>query len=96
MQLQLSRAGCPYIWQLVGLYQYVASNENEQSRVVILSAMEAILAQAKASNHRVLFLGDVNSAPAGGRWGYSPSSKLAEKDRAMDDWVYRQGCREIS
>ncbi len=88
MQIQL---GCPHTWQLVGLYQNEVSSENEQSREVILPAMEAILTRAKASNHRVLFLDDVTSVPAGGRWGYSPSSKLAEQGRATDNWVHRQG-----
>ena len=95
MQLQLSRAECPHTWQLVGLYQYVAASKHYQSREVILSTMETILTRAKESSHRVLLIGDVNSAPTGGRWGYSPSNRLAKLDREMCEWVSSHGCREI-
>jgi hypothetical protein len=62
---------------------------------VILSAMEAILSQAAESGHWVLFIGDVNSAPKGGRWGHSPSKRLARVDNDMCEWVSRHCCREI-
>ncbi len=94
MQFQHSRAGCPHTWQLAGLYrdQYGASNENEQSRAVILSAMEAILTQAKASTTIVSYFSAMSNRLLPGADG---SSKFAEQDRAIDDWVCRQGYREI-
>ncbi len=69
MQLQLSRAECPHTWQLVGLYQYVAASKHYQSREVVVSTMETILTRAKESNHRILLIDDVNSAPTGGQMG---------------------------
>jgi hypothetical protein len=86
MQFQHSRAGCPHTWQLAGLYrdQYVASNENEQSRAVILSAMEAILTQEKASTTIVSYFLAMSNRLLPGADG---SNKFAEQDRAMDDWV---------
>ena len=95
MHLQLSRANCPHTWHLIGVYQYVAKPAYTELRKLILSTLEQILNTAKAEGHKVLLLGDVNAAPLGGRWGYSPSSRLRTVDDEMDMWVSRQACREI-
>ena len=57
---------------MIGRYQTAANADGLRwSQEVILFAMEAILARAKASNHQVLFLGDVNTTACqlGSCWG---------------------------
>jgi hypothetical protein len=69
---------------LISVYQYVAKPAYTKLRKLILSTLEQILNTAKAEGHKVLLLGDVNAAPLGGRWGYSPSSRLRTVDDEMD------------
>jgi hypothetical protein len=56
--------------------------------------MEHVLKQTTA-DHRTLLIGDTNSAPSGGRWGYSPASYTKHADRIMADWVSRCNLQEI-
>ena len=54
------------------------------SRALFWSTMEYLVAQAGVCGHRVLLIGDTNSALVGGRWGYSPWSKTQSVDRETD------------
>ncbi len=45
---------------------------------------------AKADQHKILLIGDVNAAPRGRRWGYSASNKLKTVDANFDRWVDEQ------
>jgi hypothetical protein len=58
--------------------------------------MGAITSRAARENHRVVLLGDMNSAPEGGRWKYKPSKRFSRFDREMNEWVRNQDCREIA
>lgn len=95
LPLQFSREGCPYTWQLVGVYQHVAAASNAQFRAHVLAAMGALTAQAAREGHRAVLIGDMNSAPEGGRWKYKPSDRFSRFDREMDEWVHNHACREI-
>ena len=93
--LQLSREGCPHTWQLVGVYQHVAAASNAQSRAHVLATMGALITRAEREGHRVVLIGDMNSAPEGGRWKYKPSERFSRFDREMNEWVRSHACREI-
>ena len=96
LPLQLSREGCPHTWQLVGVYQHVAAASNAQSRAHVLATMGALLTRAERVGHRVVLIGDMNSAPEGGRWKYKPSVRFSRFDREMNEWVLSHACREIA
>jgi hypothetical protein len=70
--LQLSREGCPHTWQLVGVYQHVAAASNAHFRAHVLATMGALVTRAERAGHRAVLIGDMNSAPEGGRWKYKP------------------------
>ena len=93
--LQLSREGCPHTWQLVGVYQHVAVASNAHSRAHVLATMGALVTRAEREGHRAVLIGDMNSAPLGGRWKYKPSERFSRFDREMNEWVLSHACREI-
>jgi len=95
LHLMLARQQCPHTWHLLGVYQHVASPDNTELRNQLLSSLTDIMNAAKAEQHKILLIGDVNAAPIGGRWGYSVSSKLKTIDADFDRWVSAQQCREI-
>jgi hypothetical protein len=72
LPLQLSREGCPYTWQLVGVYQHVVAASNAQFRAHVLAMIGSLMAWAAREGHRAILIGDMNSALEGGRWKYSP------------------------
>ena len=95
LPLQLSREGCPHTWLLVGVYQHVAEKANAHSRAHVLATMGALVTRAAREGHRAVLIGDMNSAPEGGRWKYKPSERFSRFDREMNDWVLSHACREI-
>ena len=95
LPLRLSREGCPHTWQLVGVYQHVAAASNTQSRAHVLATMGALITRAERESHRVILIGDMNSAPEGGRWKYKPSVRFSRFDCEMNEWVRGHACREI-
>jgi endonuclease/exonuclease/phosphatase family metal-dependent hydrolase len=96
LPLQLSREGCPYTWHLVCVYQHVAAASNAQFRAHVLAMMGAITSRAEREGHRVVLIGDMNSAPEGGRWKYKPSERFSRFDRETNEWVRDRNCREIA
>jgi hypothetical protein len=79
MHLQLSQPDLFFTWQMVGVYQHVAERANESARALLCTTMEHVLKQTTANRHTLL-IGDTNSAPSGGRWGYRPASYTKHAD----------------
>jgi hypothetical protein len=52
-------------------------------------------ARSEREGHHAVLIGDLNSAPEGGRWKYKPSESFSRFDREMDEWVHNHACREI-
>ena len=95
LPLQLSREGCPHTWLLVGVYQHVAEVSKAQLRAHVLTTLGALTARAEREGHRAVLIGDMNSAPEGGRWKYKPSERFTRFDREMNEWVRDRNSREI-
>ena len=95
LPLQLSREGRLHTWLLVGVYQHVAEASKAQLRAHVLTTMGALTARAECDGHRAVLIGDMNSAPEGGRWKYKPSERFSRFDREMNEWVRDRNCREI-
>ena len=85
--LQLTRPELPHTWWFVGLYQYVVSEATEQARNLIFKTLGHIKMLAAASGHYLIIAGDANAAPAGGRWGYSISSRTWKADEQVAMWL---------
>ena len=83
------------IW-FVGLNQHVAANDRVHSRELVLSTLAHISTLARTSCVKLVILGDANAAPAGGRWGYSPTTKTLAADQRMSDWLAQTELHEIS
>ena len=95
MLLQLSRPDQPSSVWFIGLYQHVASNANERARELVLLTLGHLRMLAAAGGHRLVLVGDVNSAPRGGRWGYSPRSRVLAADKQMEEWAVASEMCEI-
>ena len=50
---------------------------------------------AAAAGHQLLIVGDINAAPAGGRWGYSSHSKVRRADEQVTAWHNSSGLLEV-
>ena len=96
LHLQVSRPDLSFTWHLVGVYQHVAERANVAARALICDTLQRVLTDSKTNgNHRTMMIGDTNSAPKKGRWGYSSTSYTKQADRIMDEWVARCNLREI-
>ena len=99
MQLEVTRPELPKPWRFIGIYQHVAKRapRNIAATGMVRRTLDCILEQTASENRRILLLGDVNSAPFGGRWGYSSKNHaLLQADRIMMDWVISSGLTEVS
>ena len=67
--IKIKSPDSPFTWQFVGVYQHVAKKANRAVRAVVRAALGDLVTKAREEGHRVVFLGDFNAAPPGGRWG---------------------------
>ena len=93
--LQLSRPELSCTWWFVGVYQHIASETNDPARHLLMLTLGHLKVLAAEGGHRLVIMGDANAAPQGGRWGYSPSSKVWAADQRMAEWVLGSGLREV-
>ena len=79
---------------LVGVYQHVAMPWTRADRHALLVTLAAISTRAAEEGAAVVFLGDMNSAPQGGRWGYSASTHVAAVDEEVTEWLRQRSLSE--
>ena len=63
---------------------------------MVLATLKHITTRAKDQGLRLVILGDANSAPEAGRWGYSQHSKTRAADLQMTAWLSQTPLREVS
>jgi hypothetical protein len=78
-------------WEFIAVYQHVAKSANRAARTLLRETLGAALNVAKSENKRVMFVGDFNAAPAGGRCCYAERSCAAREDKGMDVWMCLTG-----
>ena len=84
LRLQVTRPGAMSTWEFIAVYQHVAKSANRAARTLLRETLGAALNVAKSENKRVMFVGDFNAAPAGGRCCYAERSCAAREDKGMD------------
>ena len=93
--IKIKSPDSPFTWQFVGVYQHVAKRANRTVRAVVRAALGDLATKAREEGHRVVFLGDFNAAPPGGRWGYSKWSAAVKEDQTMSSWVTMTKLTEV-
>ena len=99
MQLEICRPEFRRPWRYIGIYQHVARRapKYDSGEDLVRRTLTCILQEAKADTHQVLLLGDVNSAPLDGRWGYSYLSPVLQQvDLEMTRWIAAAGLVELT
>ena len=96
LHLELDHPDCERRVWFVGLNQHVAAVERVHARDMVLATLKHITTRAKDQGLRLVILGDANSAPEGGRWGYSQHSKTRAADLQMTAWLSQTPLREVS
>jgi len=95
LHLELDHPDCERRVWLVGLNQHIAAKDRVQAREMVLATLKHITIQASDQGLRLIILGDANSAPEGGRWGYLRHSKTRDADLQMSTWLSQTSLREI-
>ena len=88
LHLKITRPETPHTWHFVGVYQHVARSTNIGARNLLRATLHGIIDQASKDTQPVVILGDFNSAPPQGRWGYSRWSATFKEDSLRETWVH--------
>ena len=96
LHLKITRPETPHTWHFVGVYQHVARSTNIGARNLLRATLHGIIDQASKDTQPVVILGDFNSAPPRGRWGYSRWSATFKEDSLMETWVRASALTEVA
>ena len=96
LHLEFDHPDCERRVWFVGLNQHVAAGDRVHARDMVLATLKHITILAKDQGLRLIILGDANSAPEGGRWGYSQHSKTRAADLQTTVWLSQTPLREVS